>query len=122
MSRDICGMWSRVKLKISICQFLNGINAIKRVSEIYNINYKDRNINECEEFENEKIYESMLMKKIEKEQNKNTLLNKKELERNKDMVSKIIEKDGVKVIGLIGNNGKISEEEIIRNYQNIIRK
>ncbi len=80
------------------------------------------NINECEEFENEKIYESMLMKKIEKEQNKNTLLNKNELERNKDMVSKIIEKDGVKVVGLIGNNGKISEEEIIRNYQNVIRK
>ena len=39
-----------------------------------------------------------------------------------DMLIPYMEKDGVKIIGLIGKNGNISEEEIIRNYQNIIRK
>lgn len=79
-------------------------------------------INEFEEFDNEKMYESILVKKIEEEQNKKVLPTKKELDESKDIVSKIIEKDGVKIVGIIGKNGKISEEEIIRNYQNVIRK
>lgn len=83
---------------------------------------KFEKINDLEEFDNEKIYESILIKRIKTEQKNNILLTKKELEESKDIVSKIIEKDGVKIVSLIGKNGKISEEEIIRNYENVIRK
>ena len=115
-----------VNLKNAITYKINTFDGI-------NVNYikismpdeyieKFEKINECEQFDNEKIYESILLKEFEIEQKKNTLLSKKNLEENSDRISKIIEKDGVKVVELIGNNGKISEEEIIRNYQNVIRK
>lgn len=81
---------------------------------------KFEKINECKEFDYEKIYESILIKKIE--QKKDMVLDKENFEENKEVISKMIEKDGVKIIGLIGNNGEISKEEIIRNYQNVIRK
>jgi len=116
-----------------IVNFKNAITYKVNVFDGINVNYfkisipdeyieKFEKINELEEFDNEKIYESMIVKKVEEEKNKSTMLNKRELEKSKDIISRIIEKDGVKIVGLIGNNGKISEEEIMRNYQNIIRK
>ena len=40
--------------------------------------------------------------------------------KRKNIILDMIEQDKVKVIGLIGNNGKIDENEIIRNYQKVI--
>lgn len=104
-----------------IINFKNTITYKRNIFDGININYFEislpdeyierfEKINEFEEFDKEKLYEGMLIKRIEK----------KNREENKDIISSIIGKDGVKIVGLIGNNGKISKEEIIRNYQKVI--
>lgn len=81
-------------------------------------NFED--INECEEFDRVKLYEGILMEEIEIQRKRNTMLSKSELYKRKTMVQDIIKKDGIKIIGLIGNNGRIDEKEIIQNYQKVI--
>ena len=79
----------------------------------------DKNI-EIEEFDRTRLYESILMKKIEIEKKKAVMLSKSELKKRKNIVMDMIYQDEIKVVGLIGNNGKIDEKEIIRNYQQIV--
>lgn len=67
------------------------------------------------EFDIAKIYESILLKKIQSEKAKNIMMSKTDLEKRKNIEADIIKKDNVKIIGLIGNNGRINENEIIRN-------
>lgn len=66
-----------------------------------------------EEFDQAKLYESILMRKIEIEKKKNTILSKRELVKRKNIVTDLIKEDKIKIMGLIGNNGRIDEDEFI---------
>lgn len=77
-------------------------------------------INGLEEFDEAKLYESILMKKIEIEKKKSIILSKSELAKRKNIVMDIIKQDEIKITGLIGNNGRIDESEIIQKYKNVI--
>ena len=57
------------------------------------------------------------MKKIEIEKKKSTILSKSELAKRKNIVNDIIRQDEIKIMGLIGNNGRIDESEIIQESQ-----
>lgn len=74
---------------------------------------KFEKINEDNEFDKVKLYEGILLKEIEIEKKKTTMLSKSELAKRKYMVQNIINRDGIKITGLIGNNGRIDEREII---------
>lgn len=74
-----------------------------------------------EEFDQAKLYESILIRKLEIEKKKNTILSKRELIKRKNIVNDLIKEDNVKITGLMGNNGRIDEDEFInlRLLQNI---
>ena len=65
---------------------------------------------------------SNLLKKLEIAKKNITMLSKKELIKHKSIVEDMIKDDDIHVIGLIGNNGRIDEKELIRNRQEIIQK
>lgn len=67
------------------------------------------------EFDIVKIYESILLRKIQSQKAKSVMLSKTDLKRRKNIEADIIKKDNVKITGLIGNNGRIDENEIIKN-------
>lgn len=77
-------------------------------------------IDELEEFDKGSLYECILIKKIEKERKRSVILSKSDLTKRKNIVVDILKEDGIKIVGLIGNNGKIDEGEIIQKYQKII--
>ena len=66
-----------------------------------------------EEFDQAKLYESILIRKLEIEKKKNTILSKRELIKRKNIVNDLIKEDSVKITGLMGNNGRIDEDEFI---------
>lgn len=72
-------------------------------------------INEMEEFDNTKLYEIILLNKIEKYNRSISNLDKKS--RRDEIVRNIIQNDNIKIIGLVGNKGEIDENEIIKNYK-----
>lgn len=76
-------------------------------------------INGIEEFDEAKLYESVLIRKIEIEKKKSTILSKSELAKRKNIVNDIIKQDEIKIMGLIGNNGIIDESEIIKKCQSV---
>ena len=78
-------------------------------------------INGLGEFDTARLYESILLKKVENAKKHITMLSKEELEKHKNITAYMIEDDGVRVTGLIGNNGRINEAELIQNYQKTIR-
>ena len=107
-----------------IVNFDNYVQYNSKTFDGINVNYfqismpdeyieKFENINECGEFDNVKLYEGILIKEIEMENKKVSMLSKSELSKRKNMVQDIIHRDGIKIIGLIGNNGKIEEREIM---------
>lgn len=67
------------------------------------------------EFDIVKIYETILLRKIQSQKTKSVMLSKTDLKKRKNIEADIIKKDNVKITGLIGNNGIIDENEIIRN-------
>ena len=67
------------------------------------------------EFDTVKIYESILLRKIQSQKAKSVMLSKTDLKKRKNIEADIIKKDNVKITGLIGNNGRIDENEIIKN-------
>lgn len=67
------------------------------------------------EFDKVKIYESILLRKIQSQKAKSVMLSKTDLKKRKNIEADIIKKDNVKITGLIGNNGRIDENEIIKN-------
>lgn len=67
------------------------------------------------EFDIVKIYESILLRKIQSQKAKSVMLSKTDLKKRKNIEADIIKKDNVKITGLIGNNGRIDENEIIKN-------
>lgn len=67
------------------------------------------------EFDIVKIYESILLRKIQSQKAKSVMLSKTDLKKKKNIEADIIKKDNVKITGLIGNNGRIDENEIIKN-------
>lgn len=67
-----------------------------------------------EEFDKAKLYETILLKKLEIEKKKNIMISKSELAKRKNIVWDIINQDEIKITALIGNNGKIDEKEIIQ--------
>lgn len=79
-------------------------------------------INKFREFDNTRLYEAILLKKLEIAKKNITMLSKKELIKHKSIVEDMIKDDDIHVIGLIGNNGRIDEKELIRNRQEIIQK
>lgn len=70
-----------------------------------------------EKFNAMRLYESILLRKIAREKRKIVMLSKSDLIKRKNIVADILEEDGIKIKGLVGNNGKIAEEEIVQNYQ-----
>lgn len=78
-------------------------------------------INGLNEFNHVKLYESILLKKIEDVKKRVTMLSKEELDKHKNIVETIIKNDNIYITGLIGNNGRICEEEFIQNYQKSIK-
>ncbi len=74
-------------------------------------------INESDEFDTTKLYEAILLKKLENTKKKVTMLSKGELEKHKNIVNNIIREDNIYITGLIGNNGRIDEKEFIKVYQ-----
>ena len=64
-------------------------------------------IDEDEEFDITKIYESILEKRIDKECKKNIIPYNVTLSQKRNIAENIIKEDKIKIIGLIGNNGKI---------------
>lgn len=73
-------------------------------------------INEWDDFDTTRLYEAILLRKIEIIKKK-TILSKGELAKHKNMVASIINDDDIHITGLIGNNGRIDETEFIQNYQ-----
>ncbi len=71
----------------------------------------------CKEndFDTVKIYEAILLRKIQSQKAKSVMLSKTDLKKRKNIEADIIKKDNVKITGLIGNNGRIDENEIIKN-------
>lgn len=67
------------------------------------------------EFDIVKIYETILLRKIQSQKAKSVMLSKTDLKKRKNIEADIIKKDNVKITGLIGNNGRIDENEIIKN-------
>lgn len=67
------------------------------------------------EFDTVKIYEAILLRKIQSQKAKSVMLSKTDLKKRKNIEADIIKKDNVKITGLIGNNGRIDENEIIKN-------
>lgn len=67
------------------------------------------------EFDIVKIYETILLRKIQSQKTKSVMLSKTDLKKRKNIEADIIKKDNVKITGLIGNNGRIDENEIIKN-------
>lgn len=68
-------------------------------------------IDGLDEFDNVRLYESILLMKIESAKQKVIMLSKEELYQHKNMVENMIKDDDIYIIGLIGNNGRICEEE-----------
>ena len=79
-------------------------------------------ISEIEAFDMVRLYEAILLKKVEIEKKKITMLSKEELAKHKNIILDMIADDNIQVTGLIGNNGKINEMELIRNRQKMIQK
>lgn len=73
-----------------------------------------------EAFSHIRLYESILLRKIAREKKKSVMLTKSELAKRKNIVADMIHEDGIKIKSLIGNNGKIAEAEIVKNYQKTI--
>ena len=73
-----------------------------------------------EKFNAMRLYESILLRRIAREKRKIIMLSKSDLAKQKNIVADMILEDGIKIKGLIGNNGKIAEAEIIQNYQKIL--
>lgn len=67
------------------------------------------------EFDTVKIYEAILLRKIQSQKAKSVMLSKTDLKKRKNIEADIIKRDNVKITGLIGNNGRIDENEIIKN-------
>ena len=67
-------------------------------------------INNQNEFDLTKLYEVYLMQKLNTEKRK---LNVLKCEKVEDIEEKIIKQDGIKITGLIGNNGRIGESEFV---------
>lgn len=70
-----------------------------------------------EKFNAMRLYESILLRRIAREKRKIIMLSKSDLAKQKNIVADMILEDGIKIKGLIGNNSKIAEAEIIQNYQ-----
>ena len=68
-------------------------------------------INNQNEFELTKLYEVYLMQELNIEKRK---LNVLKCEKVENIEEKIIKQDGIKITGLIGNNGRISESEFVK--------
>ena len=68
-------------------------------------------INSQNEFDLTKLYEVYLMQKLNKEKRK---LNVLKCEKVENIEEKIIKQDGIKITGLIGNNGQIGESEFVK--------
>ena len=79
-------------------------------------------INEVGEFDIACLYEAILLKKVEIAKKKITMLSKEELTKHKNIILDMIADDNIHITGLIGNNGRIDETELIRNRQKMIRK
>lgn len=100
----------------------NGINV-----NYFQISIPDDYIEQMErvgqlgEFDTAIFYESILLRKAELAKKKITMLSKVELDKHRNMITDMIRDDGIYITGLIGNNGRISERELIQNYQKIIR-
>lgn len=79
-------------------------------------------INSLGEFDNTRLYESILMKKIENAKKKIVMLSKENLNKHKNMIADMIREDNIYITGLIGNNGRIAEVEftqkILTKYEN----
>lgn len=68
-------------------------------------------INNQNEFDLTRLYEVYLMQKLNIEKRK---LNVLKCEKVENIEEKIIKQDGVKITGLIGNNGRIGESEFVK--------
>ncbi len=101
----------------------DGIN-VNYIQIYFPDEYKEQfeQIDKLDEFDKARLYESILVRKIEEEKNRNLMLSKSQLQKRKTMAIDIITKDGIKIIGLIGNNGKIEEKEIMENGKKNIDK
>lgn len=117
MDRNAIIVHFKDNIKMDNCAF-SGINI-----NYFQIDMPDEYIEKyesfgvVEKFDKVKLYESILLKKVESEKKKSVILSKTDLARRKNIVKDIIKKDNIKITGLIGNNGRIDETEIIRNYQ-----
>lgn len=95
----------------------NGINI-----NYFQINMPDEIIEQLEpinvlgEFDNVRLYEAILLKRVENEKKKITILSKEGLNKHKSIISDIIAEDNIIVTGLIGNNGKVCEEEFLQKF------
>lgn len=72
-------------------------------------------INPLDEFDHARLYETILLRKIENAKKKVTLLSREKLSRHKNMITDILIDDNIYITGVIGNNGRIHEEEFIQN-------
>lgn len=68
-------------------------------------------INNQNEFDLTKLYEVYLMQELNIEKRK---LNVLKCEKVENIEEKIIKQDGIKITGLIGNNGRIGESEFVK--------
>ena len=68
-------------------------------------------INNQNEFDLTKLYEVYLMQKLNTEKRR---LNVLKCEKVENIEEKIIKQDGIKITGLIGNNGRIGESEFVK--------
>ena len=68
-------------------------------------------INNQNEFDLTRLYEVYLMQKLNIEKRK---LNVLKCEKVENIEEKIIKQDGIKITGLIGNNGRIGESEFVK--------
>lgn len=100
----------------SICFNGININEIKiKIPDEYSEKLEKINGLEIDKISQEKFYESILLEKIEREKNHNIIQCESNIkETDFIMANKILKEDEIEIVQLVGNNGIIEKEELIR--------
>lgn len=102
------------------------INNIKiKMPDEYMEKFEKVNNNEKDLFDNTKLYETILLQQIQNENAKSLIKTENNIKNMYfELAKNIIKKDEIKISKLVGNNGEIGAEEIIKNkniYETILK-
>lgn len=74
---------------------------------------KFENMDLIDEFDTAKLYEAILLQKIDTIKKSVTMMSKNELNKHKNMITDIIKEDEIYITGLVGKNGIICKQEYL---------